>query len=148
VRLVVHQAKDLDSTKSISGSLNPFIKIHLGDEASPTHTSSRVKHTVNPVWESAAEFLCVDRESSVITIQVLDDKLLGYITVPLESLLQAQGQSGKDWWPLSGCSTGSRIRLSTEWKPLDMTGSLYGKDQHVPAIGVVRLLLQKATDVK
>ena len=51
------------------------------------------------------------------------------------------------WWPLSGCSSG-KIRLSAEWKPLNMAGSLHGANQYVPPIGVVRLWLKKAVDVK
>jgi Ca2+-dependent lipid-binding protein len=56
VRLTLHQAKELDSTKSLSGDLNPFAKVHLGGNATPQHTTQRFKHTNNPVWESATEF--------------------------------------------------------------------------------------------
>jgi len=151
VRLVLHQAKDLDSTKSMSGDLNPLVKVYLGNNPAPTHTSKCLKHTNNPVWESATEFLCTDKKTSVITIKVIDDRdflkdpVVGYMSVRLSDLLRAKGHAGKDWWPLSGCKSG-RIRLSTEWKPLEL--SLHGVDQYVPPIGVVRLLLKKATDVK
>ena len=137
----------------MSGDLNPVVKVFLGNQNTPTHTSNLIKHTNDPVWESAAEFLCADRKSSVITIKVIDDRdflkdpVVGYMSVRLEDLLQAQASAGKDWWPLSGCKSG-RIRLNTEWKPLDIPGSLHGADQYVPPIGVVRLWLQKATDVK
>jgi len=153
VRLVVHQAKDLDNTKSMSGDLNPFVKVFLGDQPSPTQVSTKIKHTNNPVWETPAEFLCADKSSSIITLKVIDDRdflkdpVVGYMSVRLEDLLKAKEEAGKDWWPLSGCKSG-RIRLSTEWKPLDMAGSLHGADQYVAPIGVVRLLLHKATDVK
>ena len=68
--------------------------------------------------------------------------------VRLEDLLQAKlNEADRDWWPLDGCNSG-KVRLSAEWNPVDMAGSLHGADQYVPPIGVVRLWLQRATDVK
>ncbi|KAI0706072.1 tricalbin [Cytidiella melzeri] len=153
VRLTIHQAKELDSTKSISGDLNPLCKIHLGASPHHIHKTARFKHTNNPVWESSTEFLCSDKASSIITVNVIDDReilkdpVLGYLSVRLEDLLNAKKEAGRDWWPLSGCRTG-KVRLSAEWKPLNMAGSLQGVDQYVPPIGVVRLWLKKAVDVK
>ena len=95
--------------------------------------------------------MCTDKKTSVITIKVIDDKdflkdpVVGYMSVRLADLLLAKEEAGKDWWPLSGCKSG-KIRLSAEWKPLEM--SLHGVDQYVPPIGVVRLWLKNATDVK
>lgn len=77
----------------------------------------------------------------------LKDPVVGYMSVRLEDLLAAKKEAGRDWWPLSGCKSG-RLRLSVEWKPLNMAGSLAGADQYRPPIGVVRLWIQKATDVK
>lgn len=57
------------------------------------------------------------------------------------------GEAGRDWFPLSGCQSG-RLRLSAEWKPVAMAGSLHGLDHYKFPIGVVRLHLIKATDVK
>lgn len=148
MRLVLHQAKDLDNTK---GDLNPFAKVYLGNQPSPTYTSKILKHTNDPVWESSTEFLCTDKKTSIITVKVIDDRdflkdpVVGYMSVRLTDLLRANDEAGKDWWPLNGCKSG-RIRLSTEWKPLEM--SLHGVDQYVPPIGVVRLLLKRAADVK
>ena len=144
VRLTIHQAKDLDHTKSLSGELNPLARVILGSSPHVHHSTPRRKHTNNPVWESATEFLCTDRASSVITINVVDDRdflgdpTLGLLRVKLDDLLEATKEVGKDWWPLSGCNTG-RLRLSTEWKPLNMAGSLQGADKFVPPIGIVRL---------
>ncbi|CCM00332.1 uncharacterized protein FIBRA_02362 [Fibroporia radiculosa] len=153
VRLTIHQAKDLDHSKSISGELNPFTRVYLGSDSKPMHSTNKMKHTNSPVWESSTEFLCTDRLSSLITIKVVDDRdllkdpIIGYMRVKLEDLLDAKKEAGRDWWPLSGCKTG-RIRMSAEWKPLNMPGSVHGADQYVPPIGVVRLWLQKAMDVK
>jgi Ca2+-dependent lipid-binding protein len=151
VRITIHQAKDLDHTKSLSGDLNPFAKIVVGGEA--IHKTKIVKHNNNPIWESPKEFLCADRTSSVVTIKIIDDRdflkdpVVGYVSVKLEDLLSARIEAGRDWWPLSGCKSG-KVRISTEWKPLNMAGSLHGANQYSPPIGVVRLWLDRATDVK
>lgn len=137
----------------MSGDLNPFAKVLLSSNAPPIHTTQRFKHTNNPVWESSTEFLCSDKHSSVISVKVIDDRdflkdpMVGYLSIKLDDLLEAKKTAGRDWWPLSGCKSG-KIRLSAEWKPLNMAGSLHGADQYVPPIGIVRLWMQKATDVK
>ncbi|KAI5991533.1 C2 domain-containing protein [Pisolithus albus] len=152
VRLTVHQAKELDSAKSLTGDLNPLVKVYLGNEPSAIHRTQIIKHTNNPVWESPTEFLCLDKQSSLITLKIVDDRdilkdpVIGYMSGRLEDLLAGMSE-GRDWWPLSGCKTG-KIRISLQWKPLNMPGALSGVDQYVPPIGVVRLWLQKATDVK
>lgn len=155
VRLTINQAKDLDFSKSMSNDLNPLAKVYLGQSTTAIHKTPRLKHTINPVWESTTEFLCSDKMSSVITVKVIDDRellkdpVVGYMRVRLEDLLEAKKkEAGRDWWPLSGCKGGGKIRVNAEWKPLNMEGSLHGADQYVPPIGVVRLWLKKATDVK
>ncbi|KAH8086661.1 tricalbin [Cristinia sonorae] len=152
VRLTIHQAKGLDGSKVLSGDLSPFVKVNLGSQT--IHKTPVRKHTDAPVWESAAEFLCSDKASSVITVKVIDDRdflkdpVIGYLSIRLEDLLEAKKKAaGRDWWPLSGCKSG-KVRMSAEWKPLNMAGSLHGVDSYVPPIGVVRLWLKKAVDVK
>ncbi|KAG0700683.1 C2 domain-containing protein [Suillus ampliporus] len=153
VRLTIHQAKELDASKSLSGDLNPLVKVFLGNSTSYTHKSQIIKHTNNPIWESPTEFICADKASSVITIKVIDerdflrDPVVGYMSIRLVDLLQTDPTLDREWWPLNGCKSG-KIRLSSEWKPLHMAGALSGADQYVPPIGIVRLWLQKATDVK
>jgi Ca2+-dependent lipid-binding protein len=153
VRFTIHQAKDLDFAKVHTADLNAFAKVFLGNASAPIHTTSTAKHTPQPIWESSTEFLCTDRGSSVITVNVVDGRgfakgsILGYLTVRLRDLLEARKDVDRDWWPLNGCKSG-RVRLTTEWKPLDMAGSLHGADQYVPPIGAVRLWLKNATDVK
>ncbi|KAF9452575.1 transmembrane protein [Macrolepiota fuliginosa MF-IS2] len=154
VRLVLHQAKDLDQSKSMSGDLNPFAKVFIGnDTVNDVFATPRFKHTISPVWEAPYEFLCSDREASVITIKVIDDRdflkdpVVGHMSIKLTDLMSCMGEAGRDWFPLSGCKSG-RVRISAEWKPLAMAGSLHGLDHYKFPIGVVRLNIIKATDVK
>jgi Ca2+-dependent lipid-binding protein len=153
VRLTLHQAKELDQSKTTVGDLNPFARVFLGDSDVPQFSTNKLKHTTAPVWENSTEFLCADKHASVVTVKVVDDRdflrdpVVGYMSVRLADLLAAGKEAGRDWWPLSGCNSG-RVRLSAEWKPLNMAGSLHGADAYRPPIGAVRLHLQKAVDVK
>jgi len=159
VRLVIHQAKELDPGGGLtpfSKDINPYCKVLLGAD-DWIHSTPLVKRSLQPVWESAKEFLCADRDACTITVKVIDDRdfrkdpVVGYLTIRLNDLLEAKkpapGESVRDWWPLSGCKSG-RVRMSAEWKPLDMAGSLYGAAKYQPPIGIVRMLIKKAVDVK
>lgn len=136
----------------MSGDLNPLAKVFLGDNKNHIHATKNFKHTNNPVWESAHEFICSHKATSVITVKVIDDRdvfkdpVIGYMSIKLEDLLSSR-QENIDWFPLSNCKSG-KIRISADWKPLNMAGSLHGAEQYTPPIGVVRLLLDRATDVK
>ena len=153
VRFTIHQAKELDTSKPRTADMSPYAKVFLGDSTTPIYTTPRVKHTTQPIWESSTEFLCANRASSILTVSVVDDReflkdpVVGSLSVRLEDLLEARKEAGRDWWPLSGCKSG-RLRLTVDWKPLHMAGGIHGADQYVPPIGVVRLWLKKATDVK
>jgi Ca2+-dependent lipid-binding protein len=154
VRLILHQAKELDKARSFSGDMNPFAKVFINDNRKPGFRTRNVKHTINPIWEAPYEFLCGDKETTVITVKVVDDRdlrsdpVVGYMSIKLTDLLSSKdGDTVRDWFPLSGCKSG-KIRVSAEWKPLGMAGSLQGADHYSPPIGVVRLVLDKATDVK
>jgi len=153
VRFVIHQAKELDQSKSLSGDLNPLSKVYINHATSSSFATPCFKHTNSPVWEAPYEFLCTDKASTVITVKVIDDRdflkdpVIGYMSIKLTDLIEAKLHDNRDWFPLSGCKQG-KVRISAEWKPLAMAGSLHGSDQYKPPIGVVKLLLDKAVDVK
>lgn len=68
------------------------------------------------------------------------------MNVRLKDLLEAR-EKQQDWFPLSGCKSG-KVRLSADWKPLNMAGSMQGAGSYSPPIGIVRLWIKRATDVK
>lgn len=141
VRLTIHQAKELDYSRSGSRDLNPLAKVLLN--RSLIHKTPIYKHTLSPVWESATEFVCTNKDQAVITAKVIDDRdllkdpVVGYLSADLVYLLKAK-EEGKDWFPLANCKSG-KIRISAEWKPLAMAGSVQGAAAYVPPIGVIRL---------
>ncbi|KAK2462016.1 hypothetical protein APHAL10511_006479 [Amanita phalloides] len=153
VRLVIHQAKELDNSKSMSGELNPLVKLYFGDLNSVSYQTPVRKHTNNPIWEAPFEFLCANKASSELVLRVVDDRdflkdpEVGDMRIKLVDLLACTGQAGKDWFHLSNCKSG-KIRVSAEWKPLNIAGAFQSADKYKPAIGVVRLHLDRATDVK
>ena len=153
MRLTVHQAKDLEMSGIRANDLNSYAKVFIGNSSTVLHTTPRRRHTAKPVWDSATEFLCVDRSTSIVTVKVIDDReflkdsTVGHLSVRLQDLLDARKEADRDWWQLSGCKFG-RLRLTAEWKPLNMGGSIHGAHHYTPPIGAVRLWLNNATDVK
>ncbi len=151
VRLTIHQAKDLHVTRG-TGDLSPSARLYLGGSKKPVHQTPVIKHANQPIFESSCEFLVPEKHNSVVTIQIINNKdyapdpKLGQLTVKLADLLEAKERQ-QDWFPLSGSRAG-KVRLTTEWKPVAMTGSMSGAAVYVPPIGILRIWLKKAVDVK
>ncbi|ORY31245.1 C2 domain-containing protein [Naematelia encephala] len=151
VRLTLLQAKDLDVTRA-HGDVNPFAKVFLGGSRQPIHTTPIVKRNSNPIWESHCEFLVPEKHNSSVSIQIIDSKeyaadpTLGSLTVKLVDLLEAKERQ-QDWLPLANSRAG-KIRLTAEWKPVAMTGAISGANSYVPPIGILRLWLKRAVDLK
>ncbi|GAA5961362.1 hypothetical protein JCM21900_006679 [Sporobolomyces salmonicolor] len=147
VRLVVHQAKDLDPRGQ---QINPFFTVTLNDQS--IHRSQTLKRTPNPIWERATEFLVTNKSSAVVGLTVKDDNSiladskLGVCKVRLMDLLEAN-KKGNDWFPLSHARSG-KVRVSAEWKPVLMTGAINGAGVYSPPIGVVRLWFKRSQDLK
>lgn len=144
VRLTIHQAKDLDISR-VHGDLNPFAKVFLGASKVPTHTTPILKRQNQPIWESHCEFLVSDKHSSMISINVVDsrellhDPTLGRLSVKLVDLLEMK-ERGQDWLPLKDSRAG-KIRITTQWKPVAMTGSISGAAAYIPPIGILLSLI-------
>lgn len=151
VRFFIHQAKDLDIARQ-HGDLSPFVKVFLGGSKTEVHRTQIMKHAPQPIWESHTEFLVPEKNNSVITLQVINtkdfapDPKLGNLSVKLTDLLEA-GERQQDWFPLQNSRAG-KIRLSAVWKPVAMTGALDGAATYTPPIGILRIHLKKAVDVK
>ncbi|GAA5874962.1 hypothetical protein JCM1840_007163 [Sporobolomyces johnsonii] len=147
VRLVVHQAKDLDPHGQ---QINPFFNVTLNDQ--PIHRSQTLKRTPNPIWERATEFLVTDKSSAVVGLTIKDDNSiladskLGVCKVRLMDLLEAN-KKGNDWFPLSHARSG-KVRVSAEWKPVLMAGAINGAGVYTPPIGVIRLWFKRSQDLK
>ncbi|GAA5974459.1 hypothetical protein JCM11641_003227 [Rhodosporidiobolus odoratus] len=147
VRLVVHQAKELDPRGT---QINPFFRVTLNN--APVHRSQTLKRTPNPIWERPVELLVTQKTHAVIGIQVLDDNTLvadsklGNCAVKLVDIIEANA-NGNDWFPLSNARSG-KVRITAEWKPVLMAGAINGAGAYTPPLGVVRLWFKRSRDLK
>lgn len=150
VRFTLHQAKELDKRSGFSGELCPKGRIRLnGQQVKDTMV---IKRSTNPIFEMPAEFLVTDRKKAVVTVEILDDRdlrsdpVVAYVSIRLEDLLAAKDKQ-QDWFPLKNSKNG-RVRMSAQWKPVQMSGSMNGSSGYTPAIGTVKFWIKRATDVK
>lgn len=144
-RLNVHQAKDFDRSGDVSATASVF----LGKNPQAIYTTDVKKKSSTPAWDGHTEYICADKNASVVTVVVNDTKsntCLGRSTIKLADIIAAK-EKGEDWFPLQGSRKG-KIRLSATFKPVSMPGAIDGAASYVPPIGVLRLHLKKAIDVK
>ncbi|KAF8168237.1 hypothetical protein B0H34DRAFT_52167 [Crassisporium funariophilum] len=124
VTLQVQRAKNLEWRTSLDRTSKIVASISLGWAQSPIYQTDPGDHHLDPlIWDSHYEFLCVDRASTVIVVQLItleskNVQIYGHVSIPLDDLLTAQ-DSGNEWWPLSGCSDG-HLLMTANWKPLDV----------------------------
>lgn len=151
VKITVHQAKDLDRKQTVAHSqINPYARIMLqGKQISSTRT---LKRTVAPAWEHSTECLVTDRPNAIFSVKIVDergssvDPVLGFVNVPLEDLLEAQ-EKQIEWFPLSGANSG-KVRISAEFKPVMMSGAVNGSRGYTAPIGIAKILIKRASDLK
>lgn len=146
-RLEIHQAKDF----GLGADISTKALVYLGNGKTPIHESKVVKKNASPAWADHVEFICADKNASVVTIRVVDtkstpDRELGRVSVRLADILEAK-EKGNDWFPLSNSKTG-KIRLTAAFKPVNLPGAIDGSNAYVPPIGVLRLHLKNAKDIK
>lgn len=150
VRFTLHQAKELDKRSGFGGELCPKGRIKLNGQV--VKDTIVIKRTTNPIFEMPIEFLVTDRKKAVITVEILDDRdlrsdpVVAYLSIRLEDLLAAK-EKQQDWFPLKSSKNG-RVRISAQWKPVQMSGSMNGSSGYTPAIGAVKFWIKRATDVK
>ncbi|KAG7450192.1 uncharacterized protein BT62DRAFT_496072 [Guyanagaster necrorhizus] len=121
VHLSLDEAKDLKSPVS-SREANPRATIMLAVDGKATriHSTPLCRSTSEPKWHSRHTFLCTDKASSVILVDVSDcgfkETNLGYMYIPLRDLLD-RDETLPRWWALSGSQAG-QLKMGAEWKPL------------------------------
>lgn len=145
VRLIIHQAKDLDAKKSLVGQLSTYAEIYM-DKTLQDKTKT-VKRNNNPLWEFSKEVICQKRNKATFKILIKDargmsqDPVIGEFTTSLQQLLSAE--SGHDWYDLKPAG---KIRMEAKWNPValgDISGGAY-----VEPIGVMRVFLDNARDLR
>ena len=150
-RFTVEQAKDLDGTKSLIGQLNPYAVLLLNGKE--IHKSRKLKRTNNPIWDNGSkEFLVTDRKAARLGVVIKDDRdiasdpILGTYQIKLDDMMQLM-EKGQEWYNLAGAQTG-RAKLMVQWKPVALKGVSGGSGGYVTPIGVMRLHLRSARDLR
>jgi Ca2+-dependent lipid-binding protein len=150
LRYTIHQAKDLDGSKSIIGQLNPYAVMFLNGKK--IHQTKKLKRTNQPIWDDGSkEILITDRKKAKLGLTVHDDRdiagdqTLGKYQIKLDDMLECMEQ-GKEWYNLSGAATG-RVKMTAQWRPVAISG-VVGTGGYTTPIGVMRLHFKKADDLR
>ncbi|KAH7329263.1 C2 domain-containing protein [Stachybotrys elegans] len=150
LRFTVEQAKDLDGTRSMVGSLNPYAILFLNGKE--IHQTKKLKRTNKPIWDNGSkEILITDRKKAKLGVTIKDDRdiagdqTVGKYQIKLDQMLECMEQ-GKEWYHLAGAKTG-RVKMMAQWKPVAITG-VAGSGGYLTPIGVMRFHLKKATDLR
>ena len=149
-RFTLEQAKDLDGSKSLVGQLNPYgVLLMNGKEI---HITKKLKRTNNPIFpDNSKEVLVTDRKTARFGMMIKDDRdlaadpIIGKYQIKLNDMLRRMEQ-GHEWFHLQGAKVG-RAKMKVEWKPIALKG-VAGNAGYVSPIGVMRLHIQKARDLR
>ncbi|CRG83503.1 Tricalbin-1 [Talaromyces islandicus] len=149
-RFTVEQAKELDGSKSLVGSLNPYAVLLLnGKEA---HVTRKLKRTNNPIFQDASkELLITDRKNAKLGLVIKDDRdlttdpVIGKYQIKMNDMLKMM-EKGHEWYHLAGAKSG-RVKMMLDWKPVGLRG-IAGGAGYIAPIGVVRIHFKSASDLR
>ncbi|KAG2237442.1 hypothetical protein INT48_009571, partial [Thamnidium elegans] len=112
------------------------------------------KRSVNPRWNKFVEFFVADKSNMNLEVTIMnavdfgDDTVLGTWSSSLLDMEDQLVNQKNDWWSLNG-GTG-KIHLNMTWKSVPLTGFSAGlaRGSYRRPIGVVRLQLNNAKNLK
>ncbi|KAI9599079.1 C2 domain-containing protein [Syncephalis fuscata] len=150
LRITIHQAKEIDASKSMVGAYNPYAVMRVnGKEVFKTR---HLKRTNNAIWEETFETLVYDLDKTQLSLDVKDDR--GITTDVVVGTWQGKARSVVDltakqenWFQLANVATG-RVRISAIWLPITADLEMHHEGQVKPPIGVIRLHMQEAKRLK
>lgn len=143
-KLVLHMAKNLDLSQSISGSLNPSAELYLDDNLVKKFRT--VKHNNEPNWEETVEFLVPSKDDSKVTIKLWDDHkshremLCEYNGTVAEIIDSIEMKSS-----FLDASPQGDIKVDMSWKTVPMSGMIdVSSNAMSDPIGCVKVLVRDA----
>jgi len=149
-RITIEQAKDLDGSKSMVGSLDPYAVLLLNGKE--IHTTNKLKRTNNPVFsDNTKSVLITDRRKARFGLVIKDDRdlardpVLGTYQMKVDDLLKVMDK-GQEWFNLHGTPS-AKAKLKLEWKPVALKGAI-GSGGYVTPIGVMRFHLKSAANLR
>ena len=150
-RFTVEQAKDLDGSKSLVGTLNPYAALLLNGHT--IHETQKLKRTNQPIWSNGSkEFLVTDRKAARLAVVIKDDRdlvtdpMIGTYQIKLDDMMKMMDK-GTEWFNLQGAKTG-RAKMMLQWKPVALRGVMGSTGGYITPIGVMRLHFQNARNLR
>lgn len=150
-KFTVECAKELDGSKSLIGSLNPYAVLLLNGKE--VHVSKKLKRTNNPIWPDAThELLITDRKRAKLGLVIKDDRdmatdpIIGTYQIKLNDMLDLMSK-GQEWYNMAGASTG-KVKMQLQWRPVAMTDAIGAYGGYMTPIGVIRLHFKSAQNLK
>lgn len=122
LNITIHQAKELDASKSISGKYNPFINILLNGQE--VHTTKVKKRTNSPNYGETVTVFTTDIYNARLKFLVKDsrdlavDPLVGETVISAYDILMAP-EPKPEWFNLFSTKSG-KIRVTVKYFPVDM----------------------------
>lgn len=151
MRLTMHQARKLVKPEVlVSKELSVKARLLLNKKV--IKETGVIKNTNDPVFEDVTEFVVIERFGSVITVELIDsnkltmDQVVASMNVKVDDLINATRRK-QDWFPFPGQKE-ARMRMSAQFKPILMSGSINGSNSYRPAIGMLKFWLRGARDIK
>lgn len=126
VHLVLARVENLRPAAGNNHRLSVVAKVHLGLDGPTIYTTRRrTLSDGTAIWDATHEFICFDKTTCIIYIDVLsyqESSIFGHVSIFLTDLDEAT-MEGRGSWPLSGSAAG-RLIASAEWKPLSLESRL------------------------
>lgn len=140
-RIQVAEARNLKS--NLDKPLSTYALVYLNGEK--IAETSVQKNTNSPGWGLAKEEIIFNRAKTKVkvVIKTKDHKTVGTIITRLNDLIDAT-QVDDPWFQFA---KGGEVRLNTSWKPVRLEGAS-GAGGYTPPIGVVRISVQNAEDLR
>lgn len=158
LRITIHEAKQLDESKSMVGYYNPFAEVLYHNQL--VYKTKTKKRTNNPYWEETFQIFIRDLDHDTLRFVVRDqrdlatDPEVGDLMLSVKDILKNLKTTANkiDWWALRNVQSG-KLRISFQYAPVAMDHPVppltaSGNPAPVPAIGVVRLRVIEAMDLK
>jgi Ca2+-dependent lipid-binding protein len=151
LKYTIEQAKDLDGSKSMIGSLNPYAALIVNNKE--VQITRKLKRTNNPIWDNGTkEILITDRKKANLGLVIKDDRgiqgdpILGNYAIRLDDLVDMT-KKGNEWFSLASAKSG-RVKITAQWKPVGLKGVLGGSGGYVPPVGALRFHFKNAKDLR
>uniref|UniRef100_A0A672HN31 Extended synaptotagmin-2-A-like n=1 Tax=Salarias fasciatus TaxID=181472 RepID=A0A672HN31_SALFA len=131
-------ARNLPSGKKVTSDPNPFVQFTVGHKS----FESKTKYKTNePVWEETYTFLIHNPRTQQLEVEVKDEKhecSLGTLTVPLQSLLEAEDMTLNQRFPLKNSGPSCTLKMKMALRVLSVDKDASSSSSSTPSSVQVR----------